>query len=160
MNEENGKAQIESLSQQFSDAVTRRDFEALGTLVAESMVLMPPRSEIINSKDAVLNFWRRARQIQAIEFRPQTVQPLGGEAMSDIGTVKISVNDATGQRRDLSGKYHSVWRKAADGWKLDTLIWNRTGGAQAARPGAQAKGGPFRPNRANRPAPFVSRTDE
>ncbi len=160
MNDENGKAQAEQLSQELADAINNRDFEAIGSLMGENAVIMWPGAEIISGKVAVIAFWRRARQIQGFELSPQTVRALGPDALSDVGALQMARNDATGQRTTVAGKYHAIWQRAGGGWKLETLIWNRTGGGQRRQQrGQRPQGGPFRRNQPGRPAAFVPRTD-
>jgi uncharacterized protein (TIGR02246 family) len=140
---EQQSSMIEALNKKFSEAIKARDFAALAGMFTDDAVMLPPRRNMIVGKNAIQSFWTQANRIEEVTFDTDSVAPLGGEVVREIGTLRMRVGrpgaprgdqDAIGesaadateaQSREILGKYVFLWRKINGEWKLETSIWNR-----------------------------------
>ena len=140
-------AALKTLHDGYLEAFRSNDQQALGAFYTETAVVLPPRGGMLTGRDEIVTFWRNAERIQDLRFEPKAVEKLGETAMREAGLLEIMVRGPDREVRVNPAKYMSVWLKTADGWKLDSSVWNlsnpgggRPGGQ--ARPGGRPQGGP------------------
>jgi ketosteroid isomerase-like protein len=117
---------IDEANKIFIDASLRGDSAAVGTLLAEDTLLLPPAGRMIQGKEATEGYWRATwAQLKIADFK-MTIQNLYGQGdlVYEVGsyTIKFQVQEKEGLDE---GKYVVVWRQVADKtWKKLIDIWN------------------------------------
>ncbi len=142
-------ATVQALGKNFADAFNRGDFAAIGALHRADAQLLPPGAALVTGQANIQLFWGRSRRIQEIQLEPITLKKLGEKAIRESGILHLRLL-GNGPRR-MQAKYVLLWQQDDEGWKLDTMIWNRgepapgqargqMGGQGQARQGSRAQG--------------------
>ena len=108
---------------QYGTSIVNGDFSNIRSLMATTIILMPPGEQAFQGVDAAMQFMEGGPSIQG-SINPQQVNGSGLQAVVR-GTYDLNflINDTT-QVSD-NGKYIEVWEKQDDGsWKVTTDIWN------------------------------------
>jgi uncharacterized protein (TIGR02246 family) len=117
------KATIQSLNDQFTRAFNTGDIAAVAAHYTEDATVLPPGTEMVMGRNAILTFWKSAaEQIDDIKLTAVDVKPLGSTAAREIGTFSLQIKGP--QPQEVTGKYVVVWEKVGGEWKLATDIWN------------------------------------
>ena len=116
-------------------AFNRQDFSALAALFAANATLLPPGTRIMKDRDTMRQFWASVgEQVNEIALEPLEIRPLGGDAILEIGRIRMSVGDQSPQTDQspqiVLNKYLLLWQKAEESWLIESLIWNRIRRAQ------------------------------
>lgn len=148
---------IAELYDRLADNLAQGDFDAIGEMYTEDAVILPPGPRTISGRAAIQRFWQQGRRLRELRFETTGVKRLGGNALRELGTLHIRVRGPGRPAREMSGKYVAVWQMIGGQWKLESSIWNGSGGNQARRrpvgPRGRGAGGGGRPD----PAPYVPR---
>ncbi len=116
-------ATVQTLGKNFADAFNRGDFAAIGALHRDDALLLPPGGALVSGQANIQLFWGRSRRIQEIQFEPINLKKLGEKAIRESGILHLRLL-GNGPRR-VEAKYVLLWQQDEEGWKLDTVIWNR-----------------------------------
>jgi ketosteroid isomerase-like protein len=117
---------VEEANQIFIDASLRGDSAAVGALLTDDTLLLPPAGRMIQGKEATEGYWHATwAQLKIVDFK-MTIQNLygKGDLVNEVGsyTLKFQVQGKEGLDE---GKYVVVWRQMADKtWKKLIDIWN------------------------------------
>jgi len=117
---------VEEANQIFIDASLRGDSAAVGALLTEDTLLMPPAGRMIQGKKATEEYWRATwTQLKIVDFKMTTLNLYGnGDLAYEVGsyTLKFQVQGKEGVDE---GKYVVVWKQMA-GKTCKKLIdiWN------------------------------------
>lgn len=117
------RGQIQKLDDQFSEAFNRGDAEAVAEYYTDDAVALPPGSEMVRGKKAILEFWKKTvAQLTDLKAQVIEVKRVGRTHVREIGgfTFKTKSNPP----QEVAGKYVVLWQKVAGRWKLNTDIWN------------------------------------
>jgi len=119
-------AEIAEAARRFEQAFNRGDAAAVAALYTQDAALLPPGAEMAIGRQAVQTFWQGAYEAGA---RNLSLRPLGFEAYSDaagreIGRFALDAPGQGGGTARVEGKYVLIWKKTAEGWRVDTDIWN------------------------------------
>jgi ketosteroid isomerase-like protein len=117
---------VEEANQIFIDASLRGDSAAVGALLTEDTLLMPPAGRMIQGKKATEEYWRATwTQLKIVDFKMTTLNLYGnGDLAYEVGsyTLKFQVQGKEGVDE---GKYVVVWKQmAGKTWKKLIDIWN------------------------------------
>jgi ketosteroid isomerase-like protein len=117
---------VEKANQIFIDASLRGDSAAVGALLTEDTLLLPPAGRMIQGKKATEEYWRATwTQLKIVDFKMTTLNLYGnGDLAYEVGnyTLKFQVQGKEGVD---GGKYVVVWKQMADkSWKKLVDIWN------------------------------------
>jgi ketosteroid isomerase-like protein len=117
---------VEKANQIFIDASLRGDSGAVGALLTEDTLLLPPAGRMIQGKKATEEYWRATwTQLKIVDFKMTTLNLYGnGDLAYEVGnyTLKFQVQGKEGVD---GGKYVVVWKQMADkSWKKLVDIWN------------------------------------
>jgi len=86
---------------------------------------MPPGADLMTGRHAAQSFWQGVYGSGARNLSLNTVSVESyGDAVREIGRFSVYVPGQGGQTTRVEGKYVVIWKKTADGWRLDTDIWN------------------------------------
>ncbi len=118
-------AEIADANRRFEQAFNRGDAAAVAALYTENAVLLPPGADMLTGRRAAQTFWQGAYGSGARNLSLNTVSvETYGDAAREIGRFTLEAPGQGGQTSRVEGKYVVVWKKTADGWRLDTDIWN------------------------------------
>ena len=118
-------AEIAEAHRRLEQAFNRGDAAAVATLYTEDATLLPPGADILSGRGAAQARWQAAYDTGArnLSLDPVSVETWG-DAAREIGRFTLEAPGQGGQTARVEGKYVAVWRNTADGWRLDTDIWN------------------------------------
>jgi ketosteroid isomerase-like protein len=117
---------VEEANQIFIKASLQGNSAAVGALLTDDTLLLPPASRIIQGKQATEEYWRATwTQLKIVDFKMNILNLYGKEDMVyEVGsyTLKFQVQGNEGVDE---GKYVVVWKQMADKtWKKLVDIWN------------------------------------
>ena len=112
------------------DAMKANDAEALGRLVTEDAVLMPPHDQPVVGRQGVIDWFAgvvKQARTTAVGV-PQREVIMAGDVGIERGSFTWQVAPTGGGAPiEDRGNYLAVWRRQSDGsWKVTREIWNST----------------------------------
>ena len=119
-------AEIAEAHRRLEQAFNRGDAAAVAAaLYTDDATLLPPGADILNGRRAAQARWQTAHDTGArnLSLDPVSVETWG-DAAGEIGRFALEVPGQGGQTARVEGKYVVVWKRTAEGWRLDTDIWN------------------------------------
>jgi ketosteroid isomerase-like protein len=117
---------IEEANQKFIDASLRGDPAAVGALLTEDTLLLPPGGKMIQGKIAAEGYWRATWAVLKISDFKMEILNLSGKAdfVHEVGRYTLKFH-LQGKEVVDEGKYVVVWKQTAEGtWKKRIDIWN------------------------------------
>jgi ketosteroid isomerase-like protein len=116
---------IKEAARQFSAAYMRGDAAAMVAIYTRDAVIFPEQSDAISGYDAIKQYWtmRPGRKVTRHLLRPTHVE-VDGQHAYDHGTYEIAGERDGKAWGPFRGKYLVVWRREADGWKMQLDMWN------------------------------------
>ena len=120
---------IDAVHLAWLDAMRTNDAEALGRLVTEDAVLMPPHEALVVGRSAIIEWFaavvRQARTAD-VEVSQREVIVAGNYGI-ERGSYVWTVSPAGGSPVELRGNFLAIHQQQLDGeWKLTRNIWNST----------------------------------
>jgi len=117
---------VEEANQIFIDASLLGDSAAVGALLTDDTLLLPPAGRMIQGKKAAEEYWRATwAQLKIVDFKMTILNLYGkGDLVYEVGiyTLKYQVQGKEGADE---GKYVVVWKQMAEKtWKKLVDIWN------------------------------------
>jgi ketosteroid isomerase-like protein len=111
--------EIRKLDLAEADAIQRRDFEALNTLLAEDFTVNSPRNEIVKGRegvfalirDGVVNYSSFVREPEGVLIYKNTVVVMGLETIKPTG-------NAPGAGQTVRRRYTNIWVERNGKWLL------------------------------------------
>jgi ketosteroid isomerase-like protein len=121
---------IDKGHQQWLDAMKANDPEALGRLVTDDVVLMPPHQEAVTGRQGVVNWFGdvvKQAQTVAVGILARDVIVAGDFGIERGSfTWKVAPSGGVSQVEDR-GHFCAIWQRQPDGsWKVQSNIWNST----------------------------------
>jgi len=107
----------------YGTSIVNKDIDNLRSLMAPTIVFMPPGEQSLQGIDAAIQFIE-TRPPRDGNISPEQINGSGNQAFVR-GTYDLNflINDTT--RISDNGKYIEVWEKQDDGsWKVVVEIWN------------------------------------
>lgn len=122
---ESDSAAIHEAGRRFSAAYVRGDVEALTALYTPDAVIFPERSDAITGYDAIKRYWTPGEGGRIIRHRlTPTRVVVDGRHAYDYGTYEIAGERKGKAWGPFRGKYMVVWRREAQGWRMQLDMWN------------------------------------
>jgi uncharacterized protein (TIGR02246 family) len=115
------RAQIGKMSQAWEKAYNAGDAAGLTALYAKDAMVMPPNAEPASGSSAIRTFFEG--DVKAGAKMALTLEDVTGSGENAVETGKWVATSADGKHLD-HGKYVTVYKKAAGGWKIYRDIWN------------------------------------
>ena len=115
---------------QWLEAMKANDPIALGSLVTDDVVLMPPHTEPVVGRQGVIDWFAsvvsQARTTSA-QVRQREVT-IAGELGIERGSFTWTIAPVSGgSELDDRGSFLAIWQRQPDGsWKVMRNIWNST----------------------------------
>ena len=118
-------AEIAEAHRRLEQAFNRGDAAAVAALYTEDATLLPPGADILSGRRAAQARWQAAYDTGArnLSLDPVSVETWG-DAAREIGRFTLEAPGQDGRTARVEGKNVVVWKNTADGWRLDTDIWN------------------------------------
>jgi len=110
------RAEIEKLTAKFAEAVTNKDFVALGSFYEEEARLLPPGAPMVQGRAAIQAAQRHMIEggVQALDLDVIDVID-AGEFAIEIGRTIVTIQPQGAQAMIDKGKSVVVWRRQKDG---------------------------------------------
>ncbi|MBL6614702.1 MAG: nuclear transport factor 2 family protein [Reyranella sp.] len=117
--------EIEAAHRAFAEAAVRHDLEGISSVFADDAVIMPPDSEMVMGRDAILRHWKGAFDggLSGLEIHPTDIQIIGDVAI-EIGHASLSMAPAGAAAIDINVKYIEIWKKVRGQWRVSRGMWN------------------------------------
>ena len=121
---------IDRNHQAWLDAMKANDAEALGRLVTEDAVLMPPNQPVIAGRAAVIDWFAGVvehARTTGVEVPQREVIVAGDVAVERGSFVWTVAPTAGGSPIEDRGNFLAIHQRQVDGtWKVTRNIWNST----------------------------------
>jgi ketosteroid isomerase-like protein len=117
---------VEEANQVFIDASLRGDSAAVGALLTEDTLLLPPAGRMVQGKKATEEYWRATwTQLKIVDFKMTILNLYGkGDLVYEVSSYILKFQ-VQGKEGVDEGKYVVVWKQVADKtWKKLIDIWN------------------------------------
>lgn len=121
---------LDKAHDQWLDAMRANDPAALGRLVTDDVVLMPPHAQLVMGRQGVIDWFAavvKQARTKSVGILQREVM-LAGDLAIERGSFTWKVEPtAGGSDIDDQGNFLAVWRRQPDGsWKAMRNIWNST----------------------------------
>lgn len=118
------KATFQKLQDDLASAGLRGDFATFGGMYTEDAYLLPQGSAMIKGRSNIQAYsTKAAERVADLKITTVDVEPLGNEAVREIGTFWLVTKGQ--QPQEITGKYVNIWQKVGSEWKMALDIWNR-----------------------------------
>jgi len=98
---------------------------AIAAIYTEDAAILPPNSEMIRGRQGIEKFWKEALQAGVKDAVFPILELFGAdEIVYTIGNFTIKIQPKGQKPTEGNGKYISIWKHTASGWKLHRDIWN------------------------------------
>jgi len=117
---------VDEANKIFIDASLRGDSAAVGALLTDDTLLLPPASRMIQGKKATEEYWRATwSQLKIVDFTMNILNLYGKEDLVyEVGSYTLRFQVQGNEGVD-EGKYVVVWKQMSDKtWKKFIDIWN------------------------------------
>jgi len=120
-----GAREIKALHQAFAKAAVRHDLDAIAGVFAIDAIIMPPDSEMVKGRDAILRHWKNAFDggLSGLKITPSDIRVIGDVAI-EIGHATLSMAPAGAAATDTNVKYMEIWKKVRGQWRVYRGTWN------------------------------------
>jgi uncharacterized protein (TIGR02246 family) len=143
------KKAIRALDQQWGEAATRNDLDAVVDMYARDGSLVWPDNPPYHGSEEIRKQWREMFKLYPeiqLKFAPDKIDiSESGDLAVDFGVVDFQFTSPEGVQRQV-GKYVVVWKKVRGAWKVYYDSWN---GNEAA-PAAETNGGSNKPSKSRK----------
>ena len=111
------------------DAMKANDSEALGRIVTDDVVLMPPNEQPLAGRVSIVQWFddvvRKARTSDV--QTPDREVIVAGDYGIERGSYVWTINPPNDSPLELRGNFLAIYHRQADGeWKVTRNIWNST----------------------------------
>ena len=119
------KSTIDKGNAAFVTAFNKGDGAAIAALYTENATVLPAGAPAVKGRAAIQKLWQGFidQGTKNVVVTTDSVESYG-KAAREIGHFSFDTPDAQKNMIHVEGKYVVVWKKAKDGWQLDTDIWN------------------------------------
>ncbi|MFQ5530758.1 MAG: YybH family protein [Gemmatimonadota bacterium] len=113
-------AAIPAASEAFDAAWNERDWTAVAAMYTEDAVVMPPGSEPLQAREAILSYFSEGSGGVSLDLETLEVFSVEGAAL-EVGSWVMTAPD--GSHVD-HGNYMAAFSHTDDGWKIVRDMWN------------------------------------
>ncbi len=119
-------AALDSVNQGFAAAVTARDTNAVVNFYSDDARVLPAGMPAVHGRDAIRLFWVEMLKTPGLAISITRNTPIiseAGDLIVDVGSYRMTMNDASGKPMEDVGKYVTVLKKVNGAWKIvvDTI---------------------------------------
>jgi ketosteroid isomerase-like protein len=111
------------------DAMKANDGGALGRIVTDDVVLMPPNEQPVVGRASIVEWFDDVvRQARTSDVQVPTREVIvAGDYGIERGSYVWTINPPNGSPLELQGNFLAIYHRQADGeWKVTRHIWNST----------------------------------
>ena len=123
-NMEKWKSEVEQAEQDFNDLAQKEGLSVAFKTYAAHNGVIKRGEEILKGKQAIANYYQQnSNPNESLTWQPDFVDvSLSGDMAYTYGSYVFTTTDSTGIKKESRGKFHTVWKKQADGsWKF---VWD------------------------------------
>ena len=120
-------AAADSLNQVYLKAVAVRDSNTILGMYADDAYLMPQGMPTMSGRAAIHTGWSGFLATPGLDLKFQSTKKMvseAGDMVVDVGTYQQKMQDAKGKTVEDNGKYVTVFKKTASGWKIVVDTFN------------------------------------
>ena len=119
INENNSsvKQDLEKRFREYSEALTKRDLNALEQIWTDDYVFINPRGELVTKSQRLSNLKTGATEFQAIRPKSERTEVHGNVAL-DVGTVTLEGTKYGGKESSGDYRYMTVWVNNDGRWQM------------------------------------------
>lgn len=116
---------IRKLSADFSRDYIAGDFESMANRYTDDAVIMPPGTDVVQGRKAILEFWTRTTRPVTHKSVPDRIV-IEGDLAHDYGYYYVqSKKPGEEAGKTFSSKYYILWARERNGeWKIKMDMWN------------------------------------
>lgn len=118
------KQEVLDTETEFLEAAQKNGLQYAFTTFADDNAVICRDNQLIKGKKAIAKYFEeKQHQSSLINWTPEYVDvTLGGEQAYTYGVYKMSTIDTSGARQEVSGIFHTVWKRQPDNsWKF---VWD------------------------------------
>jgi ketosteroid isomerase-like protein len=123
---------IREIDAAWSEALKNKDLDQVMTNYAEDASFLPPDEPIVRGQGKIRQWFEKRIALPgySASFAPTTIVTSQSSDMAyELGTFRVTVDDATGKPVVYSGKHLVAWRKLGGHWKVVAESINRDSGS-------------------------------
>lgn len=123
------KERIDRTHLAWLDAMKANDGEALGRIVTDDVVLMPPNEQPVVGRVSIVQWFDDVvRQARTSDVQvPDREVIVAGDYGIERGSYVWTINPPNDSPLKLRGNFLAIYQRQADGeWKVTRNIWNST----------------------------------
>jgi uncharacterized protein (TIGR02246 family) len=119
-------AEIAANNRAFEHAVETGNVEAIATLLAPDVVILPPDGPIVAGREAGKQRWASTLREQGLTSCRVTTETLDvvGDLASEVGHATLTMTPPGGKSQTATIKFVVVWKRLNGSWLLHRDIWN------------------------------------
>jgi len=116
---------IRKMGEEWASNWNRGELEKVVAVYAPDAVYLPPHHEAVHGRTAIRAYLQgpRSHGVADLAFDVTYIKQSGNIAW-DVGTYRMSVPTADGNRREDHGKYLTVWKRAGTKWLITADAWS------------------------------------
>jgi len=116
---------IEKVVLKACEGLRQGNASAIAAIYTEDAAILPPNSEMIRGRQGIEKFWKAAMQM-GVKDAVFPILELSGtdEIVHTIGNYTIKIQPKGQKPTEHNGKYITIWKHTASGWKVHRDIWN------------------------------------
>lgn len=111
------KRDLEKRFQEYTEALTKRDLNALEQIWTDDYVFINPRGELVTKSQRLSNLKAGATEFQAIRPKSERTEVHGNVAL-DVGTVTLEGTKYGGKESSGDYRYMTVWVNNDGRWQM------------------------------------------
>ena len=116
---------IEAASQEYVAACNRGDAKGVEAIYTAEARILAPNHDIIRGRKAIEGFMQEYIDMGCKDFELETMEIEVWEDMAvRIGKYTFTIQPAGGEAVTDSGKFVEIWRPEDGSWKIDVDIFN------------------------------------
>ena len=116
---------IEKVILKFSEELRRGDAVAVAALFTDDAILLPPNSEMIRGRQGIEEFWGAVFQGGMKDITATIMESSGsGDTIHGVGNFASEISQKGQKPVEVKGKYITILKHTASGWKVHGHIWN------------------------------------
>ena len=122
---EDARIAIDKLLKDWVEGLKRGDIASVNALYTENAIQLPPDRDMIRGRQKIKEFHSAGVQM-GFKDAVMTGRKLSvsGDVAYEVGNYIEKFHPKGKDPLEIKGKYLIVYKRVADGWKIDREIWN------------------------------------
>jgi ketosteroid isomerase-like protein len=108
---------LQKRSQEYADALAKKDVAALDKIWADDYTFINPQGELVTKAQRLANLKSGSTEFQSVTPRQEQLH-LHGNVAVDIGRVELRGTKYSGQESSGEYRYTNVWVRTGGSWQI------------------------------------------